>query len=188
MRSRLLLVSIILSIIISSPGCKKSPERFTDNGDGTLTDTKTGLLLDKKGYTVTDNGNGTLTDTETGIMWTKNANLAGGKTWQGALDFIESMNTASGSGTYGYTDWRLPSDQEIFRLLSKGVKPYHKWLNKHGFINVQSNFFPWWGGYWASSTRDCPPSRAWVVNMYDGFPGDWRKTSNGYVWPVREGH
>src|SRR3989338_4724914 len=50
----------------------------------------------------TDNGNGTVTDNLTGLMWTKNANLAGFKSWQGVLDYVAGMN--SGGGTYGYTD------------------------------------------------------------------------------------
>ncbi|MBF0346016.1 MAG: DUF1566 domain-containing protein, partial [Nitrospirae bacterium] len=39
-----------------------------------------------------DNGNGTITDLRTGLMWTKDANLAGKKNWQDALDYVASMN------------------------------------------------------------------------------------------------
>jgi len=45
----------------------------------------------------TDNGDGTMTDNLTGLMWTTNANLPGGyKTWQQALDYVAGMN----AGTY----------------------------------------------------------------------------------------
>ena len=54
-----------------------------------------------------DRGDGTISDNLTGLVWAQNANLPNGfMTWQGALDYVAGMN----AGTYpnlGYTDWRL---------------------------------------------------------------------------------
>lgn len=48
----------------------------------------------------TDNGYGTVTDNLTELQWTKDANLAGTKTWQEALDYVTAMNNANnGLGT-----------------------------------------------------------------------------------------
>jgi len=51
-------------------------------------------------------------------MWTRNANLPNATmTWQQALDFVAAMN----SGTYenyGYTDWRLPNNNERKRSIN----------------------------------------------------------------------
>jgi hypothetical protein len=123
-----------------------------------------------------DNGDGTVTDNLTGLMWTKNANLAGIKTWQQALDYVSSMNT--GSGTYGHTDWRLPNINDL-RSLTDYSKFGVALPAGNPFTNAQSNF------YWSSTTSADDPSFAWFVYMYDGgdYPND--KTYNGYVWPVR---
>ena len=61
----------------------------------------------------TDNSDGTVTDNLTGLMWAKDANLAGLKPWQEALDYVAEMN--SGSGTYGYTDGSLRNGREVVR-------------------------------------------------------------------------
>ncbi|MBF0344856.1 MAG: DUF1566 domain-containing protein [Nitrospirae bacterium] len=123
-----------------------------------------------------DNRDGTITDTSTGLMWTKDANLAGRKTWHEALDYVDSMN--KGAGTYGHTDWRLPGKKELVSLV--GYAPY-VWLKSQGFTNVQL------GSYWSSTTYAGSTSDAWVVGMYDGDVNAYGKSFNVYVWPVRSG-
>jgi len=107
-----------------------------------------------------DHGNGTITDTLTGLMWTKNANLAGGtKTWQGALDYVKSIN--SGAGLGGYHDWRLPNRKELFSLIDHS-KWYPALPASHPFQNVQSYY------YWSSTTDAYFTDYAWVVDMWYG--------------------
>ncbi|MBF0337469.1 MAG: DUF1566 domain-containing protein [Nitrospirae bacterium] len=113
----------------------------------------------------TDNSDGTVTDNLTGLMWTKDASLPGPRYWQGALDYVASMN--SGAGTYGYTDWRLPNIYELESLVNAGQANPATWLISQGFTNMQSDF------YWSATTVDCPwtvtdTSEAWGVNMTDG--------------------
>lgn len=51
-----------------------------------------------------DNGDGTVTDTSTGLMWLQNPKLAGAPTsWSEAMAWAENLDFA------GYTDWRLPN-------------------------------------------------------------------------------
>jgi len=80
----------------------------------------------------TDNGNGTVTDNLTGLMWTKDAFPAGStKTWQGALDYVKTVTTG------GYTDWRLPNRKEIRSLVDYShYNPALP--QGHPFTNVQS--------------------------------------------------
>lgn len=57
--------------------------------------------------TLVDNGDGTVTDTSTGLMWqqsTSNTNLL---PWTAALSYCEDLTLA------GYTDWRLPNMKEL---------------------------------------------------------------------------
>ncbi|MCG6552865.1 MAG: DUF1566 domain-containing protein [Candidatus Magnetominusculus sp. LBB02] len=131
-----------------------------------------------------DNSDGTVTDKLTGLMWTKNANLPGAtKSWQGALNYAASMNTSS--GTYGYTDWRLPNQEELFSLID--VSRYYPALPaNHPFTNVESTADLCW--YWSSTTYAGSTNVAWVVHMDDGAVNYDNKSNNtNYVWPVRGG-
>ena len=126
-----------------------------------------------------DNGNGTITDNLTGLMWTKNADLAGGtKTWQGALDYVKSMN--SGAGLGGYHDWRLSNRKELFSLID-----HSKWdpalPASHPFQNVQ------YDSYWSSTTHAYNTDYAWVVGMWYGGVKFSSKSNSTSVWPVRSG-
>ncbi len=72
----------------------------------------TGLVMidEAQAQRFVDNGNGTVTDTQTGLMWTKAANLFGYKTWE---DSISACSSFSISGIGG---WRLPSKDELVAL------------------------------------------------------------------------
>jgi len=122
-----------------------------------------------------DNGE-TVTDSLTGLEWTKNANLAGGyKTWQGALDYVKTLNTG------GHSDWRLPNEREL-RSLADYSKYSPALPTGHPFTNVQS------GNYWSSTCYAIYTYSAWIVGMGNGRVSYGDKSVNGgYVWPVRSG-
>lgn len=87
-----------------------------------------------------DHGDGTVTDTFTGLMWAKNANLPGGsKNWQEALDYVAEMN-AETHVNLGYTDWSLPNVRELHSLIDFGEHD-PALQTGHPFINVQSSFY-----------------------------------------------
>ena len=106
----------------------------------------------------TDNGNGTITDNLTGLIWLKNANCIassypgfdqtglagdGAVTWYQALDFVAGINAGtydcgdtSNGGTH-QADWRLPNIRELLSL------------GNYAFFNLQSrNFKCCWYGHW----------------------------------------
>ena len=68
-----------------------------------------------------DGGNGEVTDNLTGLIWTKDANTPGPlacspavkKTWQGELDYVKCLNTQH---YLDHTDWRLPNRNELRSL------------------------------------------------------------------------
>jgi hypothetical protein len=55
-----------------------------------------------------DNGDGTISDTSTGLMWQK-ATAPGTYTWEQALTYCENLTLPAG----GYSDWRLPNRNEL---------------------------------------------------------------------------
>ena len=66
----------------------------------------------KKGIKLVDNGDGTVTNPRTGLMWPKDGTGAGYangtvKTWNDAIDWAEGLSFA------GYNDWRLPNINEL---------------------------------------------------------------------------
>jgi len=97
------------------------------------------------------------------------------KTWQQAMDYVGGMN--SGSGTYGYNDWRLPNKNELRSLFDDFLLP-----QGHPFVNMYST-----GTYWSSTSR-VNGYDAWYVN-YDNMRviyGGKMDYSN-YVHAVRGG-
>ncbi|MDH5728175.1 MAG: DUF1566 domain-containing protein, partial [Gammaproteobacteria bacterium] len=64
-----------------------------------------------------DNGNGTITDTTTGLMWLKDADATGSFPWG------EAVTQAANVSVAGHNDWRLPELaelQQLYTTLSPG--------------------------------------------------------------------
>ncbi len=83
----------------------------------------------------TDNGNGTITDNLTGLMWAQDANLDGAKSWAAALSFVNALNLD------GYGDWRLANVNELESLVNAQEASPAAWLVSQGFTNVQSAYY-----------------------------------------------
>jgi hypothetical protein len=134
----------------------------------------------------TDHGDGTVTDNLTGLMWLKDANCFENMAWQAALDKVSDLNAdpggySCGGYTAGYTDWRLPNRKEL-RSLTDFSETNPALPSGHPFLNVQSD------EYWSSTSCVESPVEALRVGMDDGSVGRSRKTERDYyVWPVRAG-
>ncbi len=85
----------------------------------------------------TDNGDGTITDNRTGLMWLKDAsnyNSGGAQTWKTALSGCEGFSYA------GYSDWRLPNRRELFSIVKfEGVAA--PFINTTYFLNTVSGAY-----------------------------------------------
>jgi hypothetical protein len=139
----------------------------------------------------TDNGNGTVTDNLTGLKWLQDANCFATRTWAQALGDANGL----ASGACGLTDgsvagaWRLPNVRELQSLIHYGffdpalsnAAGTAKWTAGDAFSNVQSS------GYWSSTTLEVGPDTAWFVDFFFGFVNFGSKTDGhfGFVLPVR---
>jgi hypothetical protein len=113
--------------------------RFTDNGDNTQTDNLTTLIWPKDGSTPSDSG----------------ACSSGAQTFQGALAYVQCLNT---NNYLGHNDWRLPNVNELQSIVNGGQSNTANWLNGLGFSNVPSGY------YWSSTSYAGSPTYAWGVS------------------------
>ena len=142
----------------------------------------------------TDNGDGTVTDNLTRLVWLKNADCAGAvKNWSTALSYSNALydgctNCFGTSGDCGLSDsssagdWRLPNVNELHSLVVDSGQTNPALPPGHPFSGVQSS------SYWSSTTYAPSTSYAWYVYLSNGhvYVGD-AKTYPYYVWPVRGG-
>ena len=151
---------------------KGATRSYTDNGDGTITDNRTGLMWEK----LSDDG--TIHDQDTFYTW--------------YTAFTSKIATLNGGGGFaGYTDWRLPNRFELETLVDLGrvVPSIDPAFNTSCAATctvltcscTRSTY------YWSSTTYQGSQGRAWYVIMSDGsVTFDFKSTPN-YVRAVRAG-
>jgi hypothetical protein len=130
----------------------------------------------------TDNGNGTVTDKLTGLIWLKNANAFGQRTRDQALSDANSLASGSADLTDGSKagDWRLANVRELQSLLNYGT--YGPALPAgHPFTGVQSST------YWSSTNFGDILTYGWVVSIGYGTMSSNLITNTRPVWCVRDG-
>ena len=145
---------------------------YTDNGDGTITDTKTGLMWEK----LSDDGS--LHDKDNYY------------TWDNAFA-VKVAGLNGGGGFAGHADWRVPNVNELQSLVSYGavnpaVSPaFNTACAASCTVTTcsctQSSY------YWLATTSQDNPSYAWIVDFDTGFVYAYPKTANDYVRGVRGG-
>jgi hypothetical protein len=155
----------------------------------------------------TDNGDGTITDNLTGLMWLKDANCAatighdpdssgnGSMSWLNALNFVKGINNRtydiSGCSLYSatYNDWHLPNINELESLLSYGVTSMSDYLRSSGFNNIQDHY------YWSSTSGTYvyggqSNAAAKVLHLKFGYTVSYPKSYSPYnpykTLPVRQ--
>ena len=135
----------------------------------------------------TNKGNGTVTDSVTGLMWKQCSEGQSGSdcgsgnvsphTWQGALQIPEALNASGGFA--GYSDWRLPNNKELASLAEEQC--YGPAINLALFPNTQS------APYWSALPNAKFSWSAWGVDFYDGDDGSYNRDSDRCVRLVRAG-
>ena len=114
----------------------------------------------------TDNGDGTVTDKTTGLIWLKDANCFGPLTWHEAMTAIEGLANGQCGLTDGSAqgDWRLPERAELLTLLDEryeypalsNAAGTGSWMEGDPFSGVQSS------PYWSATAYKNYPDVAWL--------------------------
>ena len=136
---------------------------------------------------LTDNGNGTVTDSKTRLMWKQCseglsgtgcvAGVAQTFSWQGALQQAQIVNNSGGFA--GFTDWRLPNIKELSSITENQC--YAPAINLTHFPNTPSSYF------WSASPNVDYGDSAWGVGFNDGDDSWDNKDSAFQVRLVRSG-
>ena len=143
----------------------------------------------------TDNGNGTVTDNFTGLIWTKTVKCPwNARSWNDALMAANSLHDGwtgdDFDGDCGLEDdslagdWRLPNARELLSLIDFGMHS-PALPSGHPFISPGGTIPP--DFFWSStSSYDYPQVEAWAVNIGYGSMTIWDKAYGScHVWPVR---
>ena len=120
-----------------------------------------------------DHGNGSLTDSLTGLMWVSDGNLMvsrdpsfdqdrtagdGDVDWKTALEYIALLNA---DNYLGHNDWRLPNVRELQSLVNLGI-PDTALPATHPFTNLRDL-------YWSSTTHEQLRSTAVGVFLIEHY-------------------
>jgi hypothetical protein len=152
-------------------------ETYYPGDDGNL---QMGIFWPDRRFT--DRGDGTVTDNLTGLMWTKDAQqIRGGMSWTDALDACNNLSFA------GYNDWRMPNIKELQSLIDYG-QYFPALPSNHPFLNVDLILSDDNEGLvWSSTTTYWHTIHAWGIKLgfHEIFQSykEWPL----HVWPVRGG-
>lgn len=164
------------------------------------TDTSTTTTIAATGDRFIDNNNGTVTDTRTGLIWLKNANPCDYKNWAEAGIYCSSLKSGDAGLADGSTagQWRLPTLEELEGLGTDPpitycthdttcdlmVCPATWTMPGAPFTGVQSS-----SNYWSGTSSPNDAGYVWIVTMSSGFVFNGvSKSSKANVWPIRGGN
>ena len=141
------------------------------------------------------NGDGTLTDTVTGLVWLKRADCLSG-TWSSAVAAVRAL----ASGQCGLADgssagaWRMPNRKEMASLADRALNNQADFFDTAwtsadvGVPSAAAVFdqFVTLQYYWTSTTDAGDPGAAWTVFSCDYGVYDTSKAATGYTLAVRD--
>ncbi|MCP3954887.1 MAG: DUF1566 domain-containing protein [Desulfobacterales bacterium] len=121
-----------------------------------------------------DNGDGTVLDRQTGLMWLRN-----GQSTLGAIPWVEAGAFCNGLKFAGYSDWRLPTKDEMATIVDTNNQSPALPLTSP-FENVVTFL-----DYWTQTDHTYGPGYAWALNLYYGKKKFLGKKKYAFAWPVR---
>ena len=128
-------------------------------------------------------GNGTVTDTATGLIWAQCAEgLSGSACTEGTaaiFTWADALIRARDSTHAGYTDWRLPNVKELSSIVEE--RCYDPAINLAVFPNTPSSYF------WSASPHGYSSYGAWYVAFSNGAGYGSDRSYNYHVRLVRSG-
>ncbi len=175
-----------IDIVTDNLGFFLVGERFIDNGDGTITDTSTQLMWEKKadlnGSPTQDYSNPH--DPDNQYKWSLSQDPPDGELFTDFLARLNNCGTSDGThlsgGFAGHCDWRVPTITELASLVSVPCGPLdcvdQAFPNDVGAVVV-----------WSSTTSLSDSNLAWALAFVNGMAGPQSKGAFSYARAVRGG-
>ena len=129
------------------------------------------LTLSLNANFIRDNPNQVVYDTKTGLMWQDDA-VGSQMDWSTAVTTCENLTLG------GYSDWRIPTIEELESIVNYGASVPAKYSD---FLNFASGY------YWSSATSASNSSHGWGVYFNYGDDDTNVKMPSYYVRCVRAG-
>ncbi len=131
-----------------------------------------------------DNGDGTVTHKKTGLMWKR---CSEGQTWNGttctgfltAYTWKLALQRGAHASFAGHTDWRVPTVKDLRSIVEKQCT--NPAINAVIFPTTASKW------YWSASQSAVNATYAWLIAFNDGDESVGRKNGSYYVRLVRGG-
>lgn len=131
----------------------------------------------------TNNGDGTITDNLTGLTWLQDTECIGRIEWSDALGSVNVLANGSCGLTDGSVagDWRMPNYFELMSISNLGVDNALPWLESFGFTNLQAYV------YWSSTSLSglYAHDKVYTYQFRDRFSSSTYKTFSYQTWPVK---
>ena len=132
----------------------------------------------------TDHGDGTLTDNITGLMWLNDGACFLPESWENAGKAIDILNAAPdrlkcARYNAAYQDWQLPDITVLRDLLDGAAGEPAAWLNSQGATDVIAR------DYWVRNNNPLNLYFAWAINLRQGTPRNYPMSFELHLWPVR---
>ena len=129
-----------------------------------------------------DHGDGTVTDTKSGLMWMKcTVGLSGNLCDSGVANFFNWQSALQASQTFvfaGHSDWRVPNIKELFSIVEDACRSPA--INLTAFPETTLGF------YWTSTPDAYNPSEyGWTVHFYAGHTNNPTRIQNIHLRLVR---
>ena len=146
--------------------------------------TSTNSNLDGKlGFSFSTPVAGCVKDITTGLTWEVKTTDGGvndwGKTYtqSAAADFVKVVNN---SNLCGFSDWRLPTPDELQRIVDYSVGSPGPTIDTFWFPNTKA------GVYWSGALYQADTTQGWAVNFQSGaVSGFYLRSESHYVRVVR---
>ncbi len=156
---------------------------------------------DGSGDRYVDCGNGTVTDTQSGLVWLQDVNCFGTLSWSDAMLVVAGLASGDCQLADGSSpgDWRLPSIEEWAAAVADAVAltcMSPSLTDNVGTIcltDVSMSAFTNLGDplaatpvFWSATTVEATPGNARTVTLVDGSTsGISSKLNANFFWPVR---
>ena len=141
-----------------------------------------------------DCGNGTVTDTETGVIWLKDLNcITQTGTYATVNTYVTNFWEGDCAGLSDGSrpgDWRLATSEEWQRVVNPSCPTLPKIRGAEGGAASCHSDDPWAVGlgtdddFWGSNTSVLDVTRAWAAGSSGGVQDIFKTGTAGY-WPVR---